>query len=173
MSYLGLLRLPERLRSELSKPYGILLTGELDSNVKSVLSMMNKESPPKVIIVGDYVLMGFIKFGYMPALGIFDRKTKRSPFLLTINPTESVVNPPGHISDEAVFAIRRLISCSASSLLFVDGEEDLLALPAILYSPEGSYVIYGLPSVGMVLVKVNKDVKKKVSEILEAFERVS
>ncbi|MCX8181609.1 MAG: DUF359 domain-containing protein [Candidatus Methanomethyliaceae archaeon] len=169
---MGLLRLPEWLRSELSKPYGILLTGDLESNVNSVLSLIKDERPPKVIVVGDYALTGFIKFGYIPSLGIFDRKTKRSPFPLTINPTESVVNPPGHISDEAILAIRRLLSSSTSSLLFVDGEEDLLALPAILHSPEGSFVIYGIPSVGMMLVKVDKDVKKKVSEILDNFERV-
>lgn len=172
MSYLGLLKLPEWLRSELSKPYGMILTGDLDSNVKIVLSMINEERPPKVIVVGDYALGGFLKLGYMPSLGIFDRKTKRSPFPLTMNPTDTVVNPPGHISDEAAFAIKRLLSYSAPSLLFVDGEEDLLALPAILYSPERSFVIYGLPSVGMALVKVDKDIKKKISEILDDFERV-
>ncbi|MBC7112664.1 MAG: DUF359 domain-containing protein [Candidatus Methanomethyliales bacterium] len=170
---MGLLRLPERLRSELSKPHGLLLTGDLDSNVDSVLSLIRQENPPKVVVVGDYALTGFIKFGYMPSLGIYDRKTKRFPFPLTLEPTEVTKNPPGHISDEAVLAIRRLISSPSPSLLYVDGEEDLLSIPAILHSPEGSFVIYGLPSKGMVVIKVDKEIKKKVTKILEDFERVS
>jgi len=173
VSKLGLLKMPEKLRPELSKPFGILLTGDLESNVNFVLSLIKKEHPPKVIIVGDYVLMGFIKLDYMPSLGIYDRKSRRSPFPSALKPTDTVFNPAGHISDEAVVAIRRLLSSSSPSILYVEGEEDLLSLPAIIHSPEGAFVIYGLPSTGMVLIKVDKETKKKVAEILKSFERIS
>ncbi len=169
---MGMLKMPETLRSELSKPYGILLAGDLDSNVDDVLTLIKREHPPRVVIVGDYVLTGFIKSGYMPSLGIYDRKTKRSPFPLNLKHTETVVNPPGHISDQAVLAIKRLLSSPEPSILYVEGEEDLLALPAVLHSPDGSFVIYGLPERGMILIKVEKNIKKKVAEILERFDRV-
>ena len=36
----------------------------------------------------------------------------------------------------------------------VDGEEDLLALVAVLYAPQNSFVVYGQPHCGIVFVKV-------------------
>ena len=39
--------------------------------------------------------------------------------------------------------------------IVVEGEEDLATLPAILYAPPGSVVVYGQPDEGSVLVKVN------------------
>lgn len=169
---MGLLRLPDSLRAELSKPYGMLLTGDLESNIKAVIDLANKKHPPKIVVVGDFALSGFIKLGYLPSLGIYDKKTKRSSFTTTIKPTEVVSNPAGHISDEAIIAIKRLLSSPTPSTLYVDGEEDLLSIPAILHSPEGSFVIYGLPEKGMVLITVEKSIKKKVSEIMKHFERV-
>lgn len=172
VSHLGLLRLPEKLRCELSKPYGTLLTGDLDSNVKLVLGLANKKRPPKIVVVGDYVLTGFINRGYVPNLAIYDKKSKRAPFPITLEPTEVVKNPPGHISDEAILTIKRLLSSPGPSILYVEGEEDLLSLPVILHSPDGSFVIYGIPGKGMALVMVNKEIKKKASEFMDKFEKV-
>ncbi|MGQ9759108.1 MAG: GTP-dependent dephospho-CoA kinase family protein [Candidatus Methanomethylicaceae archaeon] len=169
---MGAFRLPERLRPALSKPYGTLLMGELNSNVKVVVGLINKKRPPKVVVVGDYVLVGFINYGYTPSLGIYDKKSKRSPFPADIEPTEVVTNPPGHISDEAILAIKRLLSSPSPSILYVEGEEDLLSLPVILYSPEGSFVIYGIPEKGMALIMVNKEIKRKALEFMDQFERV-
>jgi len=168
---LGSLRMPTRLRDELSKQYGTLLTGDPKSNVKATLDILRSKRPPKVIVVGDFTLKAFIESGYRPDLGIFDNKTKRSSFPVLEKPTNVVSNPAGHISDEAVSSIRQLLLSKGPSLLFVDGEEDLLALPAILHSPEGSIVIYGMPGKGMVVIVADKEIKEKIASLISQFER--
>ena len=168
---MGSLRMPTRLRDELSKQYGTLLTGDPKSNVEAALDILRSKRPPKVVVVGDFTLKAFIESGYRPNLGIFDNKTKRSLFPISERPTNVVSNPAGHISDEAVLTIRRLLLSEGPSLLFVDGEEDLLSLPAILYSPEGSIVIYGMPGKGMVVIVADKEIKEKIASLISQFER--
>ncbi len=168
---MGALRLPERLRGEMVKPYGTLFSGDTASNVQAALALI-AERPPKVIIVGDFTLRAFIDAGYRPDVGIYDRKTERSAFPLPEEPTLTVPNPPGEISDEAAKAVKGLLEREGPSMLLVDGEEDLLAIPAILYAPEGSLVIYGLPGRGMIAVKADRTLKEKITALLSQFERV-
>lgn len=169
---LGKLRLPESIRTELSKPLGLLLTGSPDENVKQIASLMKNNAPPKIIVIGDFVLSCFLNFGIVPNLGIYDRKTKRLPFDLNLSPNVMISNPAGHLSDEAISIIKDLLNSQGNHFVYVEGEEDLLALPAILYSPINSFVIYGMPDKGMALVIVDEEIKKKVLSIMEKFERV-
>ncbi|MGA8855944.1 MAG: DUF359 domain-containing protein [Candidatus Bathyarchaeia archaeon] len=60
-----------------------------------------------------------------------------------------------------------------NSVVVVDGEEDLLTLPAILSSPDKSLVVYGQPSVGIVLVRVTPEKKKDVTKLVEEMEKKS
>jgi uncharacterized protein (UPF0218 family) len=53
--------------------------------------------------------------------------------------------------------------------IVVAGEEDLLALPAILLAPLGAIVLYGQWDRGAILVKVNEEKKKEVLGIVEKF----
>lgn len=169
---LGKLRLPESIRAELSKPLGLLLAGTPDENIRQVMGLMEKNPPPKIVVIGDYVLFHFLRFGVVPSLGIYDKKTKRSQFDLNLSPNAVVYNPAGHLSDEAMSTIKNLLNSQENHIVYVEGEEDLLALPAILYSPINSFVIYGVPDRGMALVIVDEEIKKKVSSILEKFEKV-
>jgi hypothetical protein len=52
----------------------------------------------------------------------------------------------------------------------IDGEEDLLALVAVLYAPEKSLVVYGQPNEGMVVVEVTKEKKTETCKFLEAMK---
>jgi uncharacterized protein (UPF0218 family) len=164
--------MPAHLRDELSKGYGILLMGNPESNVKAALEILKIRHPPKVIIVGDFTLKTFIKTGYRPDLGIFDNRTKRSSFPISEKPTGVVSNPAGRISDEAISSIRQLLLLKDPQLLLVKGEEDLLSLPAILYSPEGSMVIYGMPDRGMTIIVAEKKIKEKIASLIRQFERI-
>jgi uncharacterized protein (UPF0218 family) len=170
---LGALRLPEHLREELSKIYGTLLTDEPSLNVKTVLKHIKSKPPPKVTIVGDFTLHAFLKAGYRPDLGIFDNKTKRTAFIINESPTVCVPNPAGLITDEATLAIRQALSSDSQNMLLIKGEEDLLSLVAIMGSPDGSLVIYGLPDRGMVVVTVQKEIKEKIGMLVSQFSRTS
>ena len=48
----------------------------------------------------------------------------------------------------------------------VDGEEDLLTLVAVLYAPEGSFVVYGQPYQGIIVVKVTPEKKAEAKALL-------
>ena len=54
--------------------------------------------------------------------------------------------------------------------IYVEGEEDLATLPAVLLSPTGSMVAYGQPGEGVVLVEVDESKKKEFEEYVEFFE---
>ena len=51
-------------------------------------------------------------------------------------------------------------------VLFVEGEEDLLALPCIVESPDKGLVLYGQPSQGLVVVETTPAVKKEAGLIV-------
>ena len=48
----------------------------------------------------------------------------------------------------------------------VDGEEDLMAIIAIVIAPRGSVVLYGQPGVGVVAVEVGPGSKSRSRTIL-------
>jgi hypothetical protein len=84
-----------------------------------------------------------------------------------------VKNPPGTITEEALKAIQEALKSNSRVKMVVDGEEDLLALIAVLYAPENSFVVYGQPYEGVVVVKATRNKKAEVAEILKAMENVS
>ena len=47
----------------------------------------------------------------------------------------------------------------------VRGEEDLLALPCMMYAEDGDIVVYGQPNAGAVLVEVNHFIKWKAWDL--------
>jgi uncharacterized protein (UPF0218 family) len=51
------------------------------------------------------------------------------------------------------------------AVIYVEGEEDLLAIPAILESPDNAIIIYGQPSQGVVVVTASPDMKTEVKKM--------
>ena len=51
--------------------------------------------------------------------------------------------------------------------VLVNGEEDLLAIPAIIFAPEGSSLFYGQPGQGIVMVTVDTAAKLRSRAILK------
>ncbi|MDH7555599.1 MAG: GTP-dependent dephospho-CoA kinase family protein [Candidatus Methanosuratincola sp.] len=170
---MGYLKLPESLRQELTKEYGILLAGSPEENAARAIELFELKRPPKVIVVGDFTLKSLIDNGFVPDLAIYDKRTRRSGFQkLNLPPSCKVNNPPGTITDEAFSAIKVALGSKGITAIYVEGEEDLLSIPAILLSPIGSIVVYGMPDRGMVLVEADEETKNRVRSILDRFERV-
>jgi uncharacterized protein (UPF0218 family) len=48
----------------------------------------------------------------------------------------------------------------------VEGEEDLLTIVAVLYAPDGSFVVYGQPNEGIVVVKATPEKKDEANKLL-------
>jgi uncharacterized protein (UPF0218 family) len=79
------------------------------------------------------------------------------------------INKPGTINIKTVEKLRKLVK-KGKGWLVIDGEEDLLALPAILFAPLGSLVLYGHWQLGVVGVEVTENSKKRAISLLNRFK---
>ena len=57
-----------------------------------------------------------------------------------------------------------------STIIVVDGEEDLLALPAIALAPLTSVILYGQPDEGLVIVKVDEGIRSIATKMLGSLD---
>jgi uncharacterized protein (UPF0218 family) len=159
--------LPEDLRLELKEPLGPIYT--------ATDSLLEAAGRP-LITVGDVVTHHVIEAGETPAVALVDERTERSAVRSEISETlrtfegfervETVTNPAATLSAELLSALREALADGRPTLLEVDGEEDLAALPAVVLAPEGASVIYGQPGEGMVLGTVDAETKTRSRELL-------
>lgn len=168
-----LLLLPESLRSELKEPLGKLCVGNGLECVKAMESDLR--AAKKVAAVGDMTVFYLLEASIVPDLAIVDNKTKRMPIpdhVLKSLEHDSykvveVKNPPATLTQDLIGLIRESLNSDERIKLVVDGEEDLATLPAILYAPLGSAVVYGQPNEGSVLVVVTKEKKKQIEDLMK------
>lgn len=166
-------RLTPELRKKLKKPIGTLIRGSSNETMKKLKDLVEKENSPMIISVGDSVSKNLAKNNMFPKLSIVDNKVMRKriqPIALKADKTLYVKNPPATITEEALATIQEALEHNRRVKIVVDGEEDLLTLVAVLYAPENSFVLYGQPLEGIVVVKVTKQKKKEVTEVLKAME---
>jgi len=168
--------LPESLKEELRKPLG-----KVFSNTKELINFIKEKKPVFIFSVGDIISYHLIKNKINPSFLIFDFKTKRGEVdekvkkIIGGDFSNQIVNQPGTISKEAFLTIKnyveKILSKKEKQKVFVDGEEDLLALPTILFSPLNSLVFYGHWQFGVVGVEVNEEIKEKIFGLLNKFEK--
>jgi hypothetical protein len=160
-------RLPAHLRPVLAHPIGPVYT---DTN--ELL-----QSVPKaclVVSVGDIVSLALHRAGRPASISIIDYRTERRDLdkkdIEKVFPSvdQKLANPAGSINPEFaplfIWALGNL-----PQTIVVEGEEDLLALPAIFLAPLNTFVIYGQSGLGMVLVKVTEELKSTVQGYLKEF----
>lgn len=163
--------LPKELRVELKEPLGPIYT--------DTQALLADASQP-LIAIGDVVTHHLIEGGKTPKLAMVDERTERSAVSPEIAETinsfegfgtvEQVSNPAGALSSELLTALRTGLEREGSTLLDVDGEEDLAALPAILVAPEGTSLVYGQPGEGMVLAAVEETARQRCRDILSRMD---
>lgn len=167
----GKLMLPDALRPELQQPMGPVLTHrEIETSIK-------KYRDNVVISVGDVATQTLFSFGVQPSLAIIDLFVERKPYqsfeaykFPKKYQVVRVKSGPGYIAKKAVEAIQTWSTAVKSrTVVVVDGEEDLLAIPVIIHAPVGSIVYYGQPKKGLVEVMVSAEKKKEVIELLRGF----
>ena len=169
-------RLTPELRAKLKEPIGTLIRGSFAETMSRFKSIVDDEHPPCIISVGDTVSKNLASIHISPNLAIVDNKAMRKniqPISLVTKKTIYIKNSQATISEEAIMAIRDTLKTTQHIKMVVEGEEDLLALIAILYAPEKAYVIYGQPYEGIVITKVTPEKKNEVQKILDAMERGS
>jgi uncharacterized protein (UPF0218 family) len=131
-------------------------------------ALVEQTKPSKVTTVGDIVSRETLAAGIQVNLRIVDQMTLRkhiSPFEIKAEHTYRVRNPAGVITKEAWDTIKRALK-EREAVVVVDGEEDLLAIPAILESPDDAFIVYGQPSEGLVVVTASPQTKWEVKKIM-------
>jgi uncharacterized protein (UPF0218 family) len=161
------------LRSKLKEPFGVLVKGTFDQTMAK-MGEIQKQKPPKIISVGDVVTKNLLDYNIPPDLAIVDNQSMRNKLQPSKHISEGikVKNPQGTITKEAIEVIKKALKNNNQTHIIVDGEEDLLALIAVLYAPEKSVVVYGQPYEGIVLVKVSPEKKTEAFKFLKEMENV-
>lgn len=165
--------LPKELREELRKLHGELYKGDGIETARKIIKDL--KSPAKIITVGDIVTYNFLNAGIVPNISFVDDRTKRSPVSHEVThgtkhphfKTITVENPPGMITEELLKEVANAMLSDNPLRIFVEGEEDLAALPSIAMAPLSSVVIYGLPEEGAVLVRVTENKRKEIQSLLD------
>ena len=154
----------------LKEPFGTLIKNE-DVTKEKIKSLL--KNAKKVVSVGDCTTDRFISFVFLPVLSIIYniyRILKLNVILYSkkINVHElHCANPAGTISREAVLILHKALRISPPVKVIVYGEEDLLALPIIAIAPYRTFVLYGQPLKGIVVVTITATIRKKAKDIMD------
>ncbi|MGI0073327.1 MAG: GTP-dependent dephospho-CoA kinase family protein [Nitrosotalea sp.] len=162
------MHLPENLRENLKKPLGQLLK---DSEITKDIVLKNMEQNAFLITVGDATTERMIKLGIIPSLQIVDSLEKRQQRNLPggmVKTSLTCNNPPAEITDDSITIIKQGFDMDKPVRIIVKGEEDLLVLPVVLFAPENSIVMYGQPNEGLVIVKINEEIRNKAKAIMNS-----
>ncbi len=153
-------------REELKRTLGPVVEGDLPERYF--------DADP-IITVGDVVTDRLLDQGIEPDVGIVDGKTRRGEFAgrnWRDKKTVTIENPPSTIKREVWKVLKEAISKEERVIIQVEGEEDMLSLVAIALCPLNGLVIYGIPSEGMVINEVSKDIKEETWEIINNMIKV-
>ena len=165
--------LTEELRSSLKQPLGKLLRGSGREIYEEIAATISSKRPPRVIFVGDSVSKRAVAEGVRRDVMIVDNKEKRTqtkPLDARTTRIFRVRNDAGTIGSEPWAAVEEAIE-SGDAIMIVEGEEDLLTLVAMAVAPLGSFVIYGQPGEGLVVVEVDDAAKNRAWCFLEGMRR--
>lgn len=152
----------------LKAPFGILIK---EKEIDETKINHFVKSAHKIITVGDTTTDKLVGFGHIPDISVIDNKEKR---VIKSKTTEFQVdrkmyceNKPGEINADVIDLIKEITSGNLYNKIqiVVKGEEDLVALPLFMYSPDKWTVFYGQPDEGLVVVEVNDTVRERAGLI--------
>ena len=152
----------------LKEPFGVLI-----KDVKINKESLNREigKAHKIITVGDTTTEKLVCLGYIPDISVVDGKEKRIKKLKIFEyPIDKIIhfnNNPGELDEHVITEIMQLTQSKLESKIqfIIEGEEDLVALPFLMYSPDNWVICYGQPHAGLVIVRVNKDSRNRAKLI--------
>lgn len=156
------------LRRKLKKPLGKLFPA-VDVRGEEFLALVT--GAPFVVAVGDRVTETLQETtGRSPDIFVVDgmeRRTAREVPRIAHASTIKAKNPAGRITKAALDAMKKAFAGEKPVMVLIEGEEDLLAIAAVLDAPMGAVVFYGQPLEGVVAVKVDPRSKASAKEILK------
>ena len=152
----------------LKEPFGVLIK---DENINKESLDREIESAHKIITVGDTTTEKFVRLGYIPDISVVDGKEKRiKKNKIFEYPADKVLhfeNHPGELDELIIVEILQLTQSKFENKIkfIIEGEEDLITLPFLMYSPDDWVICYGQPHQGLVIVHVNEDSRNRAKLI--------
>ncbi len=193
-------KLKPSMREEFSKPLGKLFKGNPDISFPEAIKWMNSqfsdlfngssvENTPIVIGVGDVVSKSILQNNFLRPLVKYlfiDGESQRGRNQFSIPNLKNSIkktfyNPAGYINEDVIEFFQETVQDDNQYIVVIDGEEDLLVIPAILES-NNSFIFYGQPPItdikppipaGCVVIYNNSELKQRIKELFEQMERVS
>ena len=162
--------LPPDARADFKDPLGPIYTDSTD--------LLDSAGSP-IVAISDVVTHHLTEAGAPPHVAVVDGISEREavdPAVLEGRPdldeTVHVASEPATVSEELLDALVDAIDAApeTTTLIEVDGEEDLATLPAVLVAPIDSTIVYGQPGEGMVRVNVTSRVKEQVQDLCDLLE---
>ncbi len=108
--------------------------------------------------IGDYTSRLLLERGYRPQLIVIDCMVERQRIGCLPSPpgyrVVRVANPRGCIT----WSLWREVSAAwgtKPTIIYVDGEDDLAAIPAIIEAPDEALIAYGIPWSGLAVVNAS------------------
>jgi hypothetical protein len=165
------LLLTPTIRRKLKQPLGKLITGSAETIVSTIRRQIKRNGPKRVICVGDAVSRLFNQHKLQSDVRIIDNVEMRRKLPPTKLEASGKIfftkNKAGTVDMSSWCAVGEAIQ-AGNSMIVVDGEEDLLTLAAIAQVPVGSFVVYGQPKVGVVVVIVDRKIIREVESMLRS-----
>jgi len=160
------MRIPDGVKAKLKKPLGTL---ETDFRRIKTLSHGHR-----ITSVGDICTLSLLALGVKPHLAVFDHRFMRqrldsgmvSMLDVHFGRARRYRNPAGTLSEKVIKDAKRLMREGGAVL--IDGEEDLTALAFIVEGGKRDVIIYGQPHKGLVIVRPDAKLKKKINGWLAA-----
>ena len=175
--------LTPEVEAELKDPFGQLIPGPEDepSHAMSEVLALTEGGHGPLIAVGDVTVRTLQDVGRPADIGLIDGCTKRRVWdgAEGINRSlyDSVLecsSPAGRLTPSLLSTCETAISSwrdgNKSSLIVVEGEEDLAPLLLHPLAPIDSVIIYGQPGKGVVIRWCGEDAKQRCRRLLNGFE---
>ena len=160
-------RLTPSLRRRLKAPLGRLFP-PVEIRGDEFMALVARAS--LVVTVGDRATETLQEaMGRSPDVFVVDGMERRSAREIPKIAHASTVkarNPAGGITRAAMAAVKKAFAGPKPAMVLIDGEEDLLTIPAVVDAPANSVVFYGQPLEGLVAVEVDERSKESASKIL-------
>ena len=171
----------KEVESNLKDPFGRLIEGP-EENPEFAMRLVLEEifgKPGPVIAVGDVTVKTLQDLGNPADIALIDERTKREFWAEATDIDYSnydlileCPNPAGRLS-KSLFecckdAVDSWMNQDKSTIIRVDGEEDLAPLLLHPLAPLGAVVLYGQPGKGVVIRYTGFDSKNRCRNLLSA-----
>jgi len=162
------LKIDQSQLSLLKEPFGVIIKDD-DINKESLTQEIGRAH--KIITVGDTTTEKLVSLGYIPDISVVDGKEKRiKKHKIFEYPTDKILhfeNKPGELDEHIIAEILQLTQSKLENKIqfIIEGEEDLVALPFLMFSPDDWAICYGQPYHGLVIVHVNEDSRSRAKLI--------